>query len=65
MASPSRMVSSQFMGDLIGEDVNLVQKDKLYRCLEKILPHKEVFFSHLTERWSILLMSVLMYCYAI
>ena len=40
------------MADLLGEDASLVQKDKLYRCLDKLLPHKEDFFSHLTHRWS-------------
>jgi transposase len=39
------------MADLLGEDAGLVQKDKLYRCLDKLLPHKEDFFSHLTQRW--------------
>jgi transposase len=42
------------MADLLGEDVSLVQKDKLYRCLDKLLPHKTEFFSHLTERWKTL-----------
>ena len=39
------------MGDLLGEDVALVQKDKLYRCLDRLLPHKRDFFSYLKERW--------------
>ena len=26
------------MGDLLGEDFGLVQVDKLYRCLDKLLP---------------------------
>jgi hypothetical protein len=42
------------MADLLGEDAGLVQKDKLYRCLDKVLPHKEAFFSHLTGRWKTL-----------
>ena len=42
------------MADLLGEDVGLVQKDKLYRCLDKLLPHKEEFFSHLAQRWKTL-----------
>jgi len=42
------------MADLLGEDIGLVQKDKLYRCLDKLLPHKEEFFSHLTGRWKTL-----------
>ena len=39
------------MGDLLGENVALVQKDKLYRCLDRLLPHKRDFFSDLKERW--------------
>lgn len=42
------------MADLLGEDGGLVQKDKLYRCLDKLLPHKEDFFSHLARRWKTL-----------
>ena len=26
-------------------------KDALYRCLDKLLPHKRALFHHLTERW--------------
>jgi hypothetical protein len=33
------------MGDLLGEDFTLMQKDKLYRCLDKLLEHKGDFFS--------------------
>ena len=32
------------MGDLLGEDLGLVQADKLYRCLDKLLVHKADFF---------------------
>ena len=39
------------MGDLLGEDFGLVQKDKLYRCLDKLLVHKRDFFSYLKDRW--------------
>jgi transposase len=39
------------MGDLLGEDYGLVQKDKLYRCLDKLIEHKEDLFSFLKERW--------------
>lgn len=42
------------MSDLLGEGPDLVQKDKLYRCLDKLLPHKKDFFSHLTQRWKTL-----------
>ncbi|MCP4386177.1 MAG: IS1634 family transposase [Hyphomicrobiales bacterium] len=39
------------MGDLLGEDIGLVQIDKLYRCLDRLLVHKRDFFSHLKTRW--------------
>ena len=42
------------MGDLLGEDVDLVQIDKLYRCLDRLLSHKEDFFSALKQRWQVL-----------
>jgi Transposase DDE domain len=42
------------MGDLLGEDFGLVQIDKLYRCLDKVLPHKQDLFSYLRQRWQVL-----------
>jgi transposase len=39
------------MGDLLGEDYALVEKNALYRCLDKVLEHRQALFSHLTERW--------------
>lgn len=42
------------MGDLLGEDYGLVQIDKLYRCLDKLLVHKQTFFSFLRQRWQAL-----------
>jgi transposase len=39
------------MGDLLGEDYGLVQKDKLYRCPDKLIEHKEELFSFLRDRW--------------
>jgi hypothetical protein len=42
------------MGDLLGEDFGLVQIDKLYRCLDKLLSHKEALFSYLRQRWQVL-----------
>lgn len=39
------------MGDLLGEDFALVAKDNLYRCLDKLLVHKEQMFTWLRERW--------------
>jgi hypothetical protein len=42
---------SSAMGDLLGEDYALVEKNALYRCLDKLLAHKEALFSHLRQRW--------------
>src|SRR5882757_590352 len=39
------------MADLLGEDYGLVAKNALYRCLDKLLPHKAALFSHLRQRW--------------
>jgi transposase len=39
------------MGDLLGEDFGVVQPDKLYRCLDRLLDHKQAFFSALRARW--------------
>ena len=39
------------MADLLGADYSLVEKNALYRCLDKVLPHKSALFSHLTQRW--------------
>ena len=39
------------MADLLGEDCGLVEKNALYRCLDKLLPHKAGLFSHLQTRW--------------
>jgi transposase len=40
------------MGDLLGEDFGVAQKDTLYRCLDKLVEHKAGLFSHLKARWS-------------
>ena len=42
------------IGDLLGEDARLADSHKLYRCLDKLVEHKEVLFTHLTERWKTL-----------
>jgi hypothetical protein len=39
------------MPDLLGADYSLVEKNALYRCLDKLLPHKRALFHHLTGRW--------------
>ena len=39
------------MADLLGADFMLAEKNALYRCLDKLLPHKQALFSHLRQRW--------------
>ena len=39
------------MGDLLGEDNEVIPYQNLYRCLDKLLPHKEGLFSFLQQRW--------------
>jgi hypothetical protein len=40
------------MGDLLGADYALVEKNALYRCLDKLLAHKAELFGHLRQRWA-------------
>jgi len=42
------------MAELLGEDFAIAQKDTLYRCLDKLVAHKEDLFSHLRRRWELL-----------
>jgi transposase len=37
--------------DLLGEDFSLAAKDNLYRCLDRLLQHREELFKHLRGRW--------------
>ena len=39
------------MGDLLVEDISVAQPDTLYRCLDKLLAHKQALFSHLKAIW--------------
>ena len=40
------------MGDLLGEGFSVAAKDTLYRCLDRLLAHKEELFVFLRQRWS-------------
>lgn len=40
------------MADLLGEDFGLAAKDKLYRCLDKLLKYRKELFGFLRERWT-------------
>ncbi len=42
------------LADLLGEDSALAQKDKLYRCLDLLAPHREALFEHLGRQWGAL-----------
>jgi hypothetical protein len=39
------------LADLLGEDFALAQKDKLYRCLDRLTAHREDLFAHLRRQW--------------
>jgi transposase len=39
------------MDVLLGVDFAVAEKDRLYRCLDRILPHKADLFVHLQQRW--------------
>jgi transposase len=39
------------LGDLLGEDFALAAKDNLYRCLDRLLEHREELFKYLQGRW--------------
>jgi len=39
------------LGDLLGHDFSLVEKNALYRTLDRLVEHKRALFSHLQERW--------------
>jgi len=39
------------MDVLLGVDFAVAEKDRLYRCLDRILEHKRELFQHLQQRW--------------
>ena len=39
------------MAELLGTDFAVAEKDRLYRCLDRLLEHKQELFQHLRERW--------------
>jgi len=39
------------MGDVLGGDASLAAKDTLYRCLDKVLAHKDALQVFLKQRW--------------
>ena len=39
------------MDVLLGQDFAVAEKDRLYRCLDRVLEHKSDLFVHLQQRW--------------
>jgi transposase len=39
------------MDVLVGTDFAVAEKDRLYRCLDRVLEHKLALFQHLRQRW--------------
>jgi len=39
------------MDELLGVDFQAAGKDRLYRCLDRLLAHKDDLFKHLRQRW--------------
>ncbi|MBD3856664.1 MAG: IS1634 family transposase [Acidobacteria bacterium] len=39
------------MADLLGASAGVAGKNTLYRCLDRLLEHRQALFSHLTQRW--------------
>jgi len=42
------------MDVLLGLDFAVAEKDRLYRCLDRILEHRQELFQHLQQRWKTL-----------
>jgi hypothetical protein len=45
------LVRSIGHGELLGADENVAGKDRLYRCLDRLLPHRQDLFIFLRQRW--------------
>jgi transposase len=39
------------MAELLATDFAVAEKDRLYRCLDRLLEHKQELFRHLRQRW--------------
>ena len=42
------------MDELLGTDFAVAEKDRLYRCLDRLLPHRDDLFRFLTGKWKTL-----------
>ena len=49
-----RWFDSSAMDELLGFDFVVAEKDRLYRCLDRVLPHKDALCQHLVQRWKTL-----------
>jgi hypothetical protein len=45
------VVRSKRDGRVAWGDFAVAEKDRLYRCLDRILEHKKELFQHLQQRW--------------
>lgn len=54
LAIHARWFERSAMDELLGSDFAVACKDRLYRCLDRLLPHKDELCRHLTERWKTL-----------
>ncbi len=54
LAVHARWFDRSAMDELLGTDFAVACKDRLYRCLDRILPHKDDLCRHLTQRWKTL-----------
>jgi len=43
---------SSAMDELLGEDFAVADKDRLYRCLDRVLEHKQELFGWLQQKWT-------------
>jgi hypothetical protein len=39
------------LDELLGVDFGAVAKDRLYRCLDRLVAHKDALYRHLVDRW--------------
>jgi hypothetical protein len=50
----ARWFARSAMDELLGTDFAVAAKDRLYRCLDHLLPYKDELCRHLTARWKTL-----------
>jgi len=40
------------MDELLGTGFEVAEKDRLYRCLDRVLEHKQELFAYLKQKWA-------------